>query len=266
MERNTIKSGFTLIELMVVVTIVAMLMVFGMPAVRTMVNSFHCDGNTRAMINSAFACARSIAVREQSYAGIRFQKAYNPSNPNNPLEWPQYMVFVIYDPCLPNVVQGNLGCRAVEGMEPIKLPEGVGVTDLMLGASNPDARVGSNGDLNDDSEVLDVTTFTMLFSPAGKLIIHELWVVNRDQDTNPTTSEDDIFNTENNVKGGTGIFIQDGQITGIQREMSRNSFVIFDSNILKRTDVDVNKRWDDYLKDLPASHINSYTGAIINNK
>ncbi len=262
MERNKIKFAFTLIEMMVVVAIVALLIVFGMPAMRTMVNSFHSEGNTRAMINSALCCARAMAAKEQTYAGVRFQKAYST---NGPMNAPQYMIFIVYDPCLPyDSVQGNLGCRAAEGMEPVKLPEGVGVTDLMLGLRNPDARAGANSDLNDDSELLDVTTFSVLFSPAGKLIIHELWVVNRDQDTNPTTSEDDIFNTENNVKGGTGSFIQDGQVTGLQRELSRNSFVIYDENILEK--IPDNDRYDKYFKNMEQLYVNPYTGTIINSK
>ena len=263
---GTTDRAFTLVEMLVVVGIIALLMVFGIPAVQTMVRSFHSDGEARAMISSALACARAIAAKEQTYAGIRFQKAYNPNSPNNPLDWAQYMIFIIYDPCLPNGAVGSLGCRAMEGMEPIKLPAGTGVTDLMLGAPDPDRKVANDGDLANNSDILDVTTFSVLFSPTGRLIIHELWVVNRDQGTNPTTSRDDIFNTQTNVQNGIGMFFQDEQIPGIQRELSRNSFIIYDENILKK--LPNTDRYSKYLQDLAARsmvYVNPHTGTLIEN-
>ena len=65
-DSRAYLTGFTLIEMIVVVAIVALLAVFGMPAVRTLLNSFHSEGNTRAMINSALSCARSIAVKNHT--------------------------------------------------------------------------------------------------------------------------------------------------------------------------------------------------------
>lgn len=255
-------KGFTLIETMVVIGIVALLAVFGIPVVRTMVNSFHADGNTRMMINSALSAARAIAVREQTYAGIRFQKAYLANDPAL-LNAPQYMIFIIHDVTATRLAPGF---RAVEGMEPIKLPESVGVSDLKV----RNGAVGNSSDapitnlLIDDADGLrNATTFSIVFSPSGKLIVHDVRVRNKNGETN-NTSYDDIFNTQTNVENNNrGMFYQDDETSlGLGQEQSRNSFIIYDTNILKK----VNNRWTDYLEDLPQCHINPYTGSIINSK
>ncbi len=263
MERNKIKFAFTLIEMMVVVAIVALLIVFGIPAVRTMVNSFHTEGNTRAMINSALACARGIAAQEQTYAGVRFQKKYLV-NDTELLNAPQYMIFIINDM---NATGLAPGFRAVEGMEPIKLPESVGVSDLKIrnGAvsSSSDTQI-TNVLIQNADGLRNATTFSIAFSPSGKLVIHDVRVRNRDGKTT-NESHDDIFNTQNNVENSQGMFYQDEYTNlGLGQELSRNSFIIYDTNILKKTDK--NSRWNDYLNTLPQVYINPYTGTIINNK
>ncbi len=256
--------------MLVVVAIVAVLMVFGMPAVRTMLNSFHSDGNTRAMINSALAAARSIAVSEQTYAGVRFQFAYNPRNGGDILAMPQYLIIIIHDADGTGL---EWGFRAAEGIEPVKLPESVGVMDLKVRANSSDATkslpddVVTNTHIDDADGLRNATTFSIVFSPAGKLVVQDVRTRNRDGETGiSTVSHDDIFNTRQNVENHvTGMFYQDDDTTlGLGQEMSRNSFIIFDTNILKRTDT--NWRWRDYLSTLQPVHINPYTGAIINNK
>jgi hypothetical protein len=209
------------------------------------------------MINSALSCARAIAAKEQTYAGIRFQKSYSA---NGPMNSPQYMIFIIYDPQMGALIPIASGFRAVEGMEPIKLPDGVCVTDYRVNDNN----IISNGDINTDPGITDTTTFSIVFSPAGKLVIHEVEVWNRRGTLN---SEDDIFNTQSNVTNGTGMFIQDRPAgNGLRSEQSRNSFVIYDENILKK--LGNNERYDKYFKDLQNSmvYMNPYTGNIINNK
>jgi prepilin-type N-terminal cleavage/methylation domain-containing protein len=267
------KAGFTLIEMVVVVGIIALLIVFGIPALHTMVNSFQSDGGTRAMIDSALSCARAIAVKEQKYAGIRFQYAYNVNNPDNGiLDMPQYMIFIINDADATNL---EAGFRAIEGMELIKLPESVGVMDLRIRTNlgdetDPsDQPVAPNDNrINDPAELRDSTTFSVVFSPSGKLIIHDVRTRNKNGVNRPITatqSADEIFNSPTNIIGGTGMFAQDSWANlGLGQEMSRNSFIIYDANILKRTDT--NYRWRDYLSTLPVVYVNPYTGTIINNR
>ena len=132
MKTKTRQSGLTLIETTVVIAIVATLTVLSAPAIRSFLNSMTTSpGGTRALINAALSSARATAAKEQRYAGLRFQKAYHPKGP---LEADQYMVFIIYEEPLKmrNITNGF---RAVEGMNPIKLPATIGVMDLRINSN-----------------------------------------------------------------------------------------------------------------------------------
>lgn len=276
MERETEKTGFTLIEMMIVVGVIALLVFFGLPAIRTMVNSLHTEGNTRAMINAALSTARTIAAKEQKYAGVRFQYAYNLKNPDDILAMPQYMIFIVNEE--PSKMGGlTIGFRAVEGMEPVKLPDSVGVMDLRIRQywadgdedKTEDEPVDSDSKINEDKELRDTTSFSIIFSPSGKLVIHEVRTRNKDgkyRPTSPNDSQDDIFNSPTNIvsdPGMFGMFAQDDWANlGLGQERGRNSFIIYDTSVLRK--IDKNNRWDGYLKSLSPVCINSYTGTIIN--
>ncbi len=263
-------------EMTVVVAAVALLTVLGLPAIRAFFNSLVSKGPTKAMISAALSSARATAIKERHYAGIRFQKAYDLKGP---LEAPQYMVFIVHDPEIM-----AYGFRAVEGLEPIKLPEAVGVMDLMVrvnhgthwtdaeDTSDRPIEVDDLDDTNPDNlvdgtnrNVTDTTSFSLIFSPSGKLVIHYVRVRNRDGDFRPETpadSEDDIFNSPENIASyNTGMFVQDDYAErGLGRESSRNRFVIYDKakfNVMDKT-----ARFD-YLQNLDAIYINPYVGTII---
>ena len=237
------KKGLTLMEMTVVIAAVALLTVFGLPAIRTFTNSFESQGSAKPMISAALSSARAIAAKEQHYAGIRFQNRYQGDN-----DGCQYMVFIVHDQ--PNTGLAN-GFRAVEGLEPIKLPDNVGVMEF----------VGSDAEIY-DIEVANKTTFSIVFSPSGKLVIHYVRVRNRNGKPNSDdSSKDDIFNTENNVRNENAMFFQDYGSDGFQEELSRNRFRIYDKSEFDKIDED--SRYDDYLRNLEVIYINPYTGTTI---
>lgn len=261
MKTKRRQSGLSLTEIAVIIATIALLVGLSVPAVRAFINSFETGSSTKSIINSALFNARAIAAKEQKYAGVRFQKAYQAEGP---LEAPQYMVFIIHDPEIPPSVAGNLGCRVVKGLKPIKLPKNVGVTDLLLG-SNDDEEVDTDAEINNLDSLVDVTTFSILFSPSGKLILHTHKAQKRDLN-------DDVFNTKEYIEiryqqeNKTKMFIEDKDLNSVQPvdEASRNSFIIYDRAQFNKTDV--NSRWTDYLSKLESEriYINAYTGTIIN--
>ena len=264
MNTKRKQSGITLMEMTVVVAIVALLAAFGLPAIRTFVNSLESKGPAEAMINAALSSARAIALKEQRYAGIRFQCAYEPNNPKGALASPQYMIFIINE--TNRDLSGNLanGFRVVEGIEPIKLPDSIGVMEVI----NSDGEV----DDNPSGELTNKTSFSILFSPAGKLVIHDVRVRNRDGVYQPDNSDsdkdkhsmDDIFNSLVNIRDyGVGMFIQDdyGPL-GFVEEPSRNAFIIYERDKFKAA-FEKGLAYSDYLKNLAPIHINPYTGTII---
>ena len=274
MKAKRRQSGITLMEMTVVVAAVALLGVLGLPAISAFLNSLASSGPTKAMISAALSSARAIAVKERHYAGIRFQKAYDPKGP---LEADQYMVFIVHDVDKTKLANGF---RAVEGLEPIKLPEAVGVMDLKV-VNRTDSRphvkcednhINLDSEIDDQKELTDTTSFSIIFSPSGKLVKHRVEISNRDGFRQPTSlshSMDDIFNSPENIKDNkTGMFIQDDYFNGsppdrgLGPELSRNGFIIYERDKFKAA-FENGRAWSDYLKNLDAIYINPYVGTII---
>ena len=243
-ESNRTGAAFSIVEMLVVMGIIAILVAFAIPAINTMQKSYDSTG-TESMIGSALATARTLAMSRGQYAGVRFQKA---GDPNNALKADQYMIFIVYEE--PRKMSNLTNAfRAIDGYKPIKLPENMGVMDM--------TDIGLDTDINDDTKLSNATTFSMIFSPAGKLVIHDVRTRNKDGVTD-NSSKDDVFNTKNNVTAAPpiGMFIQDSI-----HEPSRNRFVIYDREKFGR--LDVNKRYSGYLVNLKIAYVNAYTGELI---
>ncbi len=245
MKAKGKQSGVTLTEMVVVIAVVALLTSLSLPAAKTFFNSLGSMGGTKAMISAAMASARAIAAKEQRYAGIRFQNVRNANDPN-PLKAEQYIIFIINDPTLLDadaVTYGYYethGFRALEGVKPLKLPKTVGVMEL----------VNNVAEIQDVPEITDKSTFTIVFSPSGKLVIQFAPVLRKN-------ANDTVFN---NVSVNP-MFQDDYYDTfPFGQEQSRNSFTIYDKTLLDKLDA-VGKF--DYLQSLDVIYINAYTGTII---
>ena len=111
----------TLTEMAVVIGIIAVMVGLTLPVANVLYNSFESTGGVKSMLNAALESAKSIAIKEQRYAGIRFQKRYDPANPD-PLNESQYIIFIIKkDGQQTNSL--DYGFCAVDGIQPIKLPD-----------------------------------------------------------------------------------------------------------------------------------------------
>ena len=275
------KSGLTLTEMTVVVASIVLLAAIGVPAIRAFFRSFETEAGTKNMISAAFASARAMAAAKQQYVGIRFQKAYNLNAPDplDPLTAPQYMIFIVHDPASePDGTGLANGFRALEGLKPVKLPDSVGVMDLTIVQRRIVANqiqfteflVDTDAEIDVPEELRDTTTFSVIFSPSGKLVIHEVRVRNRNGriDTSSPQSTDDIFNTEKQITNPTapcGMFYQDDYLTmGLGPEYSRNSFIIYDTKEFTQA-YKRGQAFSGYLYRLvpQAIYINPYTGTII---
>jgi prepilin-type N-terminal cleavage/methylation domain-containing protein len=238
MKRMLTKRGLTLIEMLVVVAIIAALAGFGAPAVKSLLASFESEDSVRAMIQTALSAARAMAIEQQRYAGIRFQKASYDGGDG--LSNPQYMIFIVHSK--DNAGDLANGFRAVEGYKPIRLPDLFGVMDLTRverakSGNTIDVRreypVAGDADIADIPDVNDVTTFSVLFSPTGQLVAHEIRI-------RGDGSKDDVFNTElevlqNDAAKRRGMFLQDDYIDrGLGPESSRRNFVIYRTREFKQ--------------------------------
>ncbi|MGB7583043.1 MAG: hypothetical protein WBL85_11425 [Sedimentisphaerales bacterium] len=284
MRNKRRQVGVTLAEMMVVIGIAALMLGLAVPVANILLNSFESESGAKSIINAALASARAIASKEQRYAGIRFQKRYDPTNPD-PLKASQYIIFIINE--TDRNLSGNLasGFRAVKGVQPIKLPDSIGVMDLVVrtnwgttwqAASSQSIgaqQINDNMYINTLPEVNDTTTFSIIFSPSGKLVIHEVRVRNKDgvfradnsNTDNTKHSMDDIFNSQSNIAYyQIGMFIQDDYAyLGYGAEFSRNNFVIYDTKKFNQA-CNNGIPYSGYLNQLKRIYINPYTGTIIN--
>jgi type II secretory pathway pseudopilin PulG len=276
-ERRT--TGLTLIETTLVVATIALLVGLAIPAVRSLIDSFESQAGTRSVIQAALNSARAMAMSRQRYVGVRFQEACTSDDPLQPLKGlldaPQYMIFIMHDE--PGTNLSN-GFRAVDGLEPIKLPDTTAVMDL--------TRINGDLDIDELPELSDATTFSIIFSPSGKVIAHPVLIRNRNGQRRPnndagstSASTDDVFNSEYNIiKYKRGMFIQDDYSKrdarqtdnleyGLAEENGVVSFVICDRRVFRR--VYTNKSaWTGCLLDASSRslYVSPYTGGLISAK
>ncbi|MHC5074856.1 MAG: pilus assembly FimT family protein [Planctomycetota bacterium] len=289
MKRKNRQLGFTLPEQIIVVAGVVLLAAIALPGVKAFFKTFESADAAKTLISSALTSAQSIAVKQQRYAGIRFQKiGYQAQIPTNSeenvqklMQASQYIIFIVHDPGQTGL---SNGFRAVEGIAPIKLPNSIGVMDLkkrLFIQDIPDNEKDSTYiDINTDSgveqawEMRDTTSFSIIFSPTGKLIVHDVRIRNRDGIRRPYNilnniqSLDYTFNSrENIVLNKTGMFVQDDYVyLGLGQEPSRRSFIIYEKDKLLQAYEKgvVYSQYLEELKDSSEIYINPYTGTMIN--
>lgn len=276
MRMKSRQSGLTLPEMTVVVAIIALLTAVGLPAIRALLNSFETQSGTENLLSAALASARAIAAKEQRYAGIRLQE--DPTGN-------QYIIFIVHDYEKTGL---NPGFTAVEGVKPIRLPENSRIMDLRVrtnhgtnwtAAADPldqpltalhldDTNPLNIGPDGRNINVADMSTFSIVFSPAGKLVVRTVRVRNKEGIYRPDNSvpgqisTDDVFNSVQNIANANmGRFIQDDFAElGLGAEPSRDTFVICDMTQLDKLDAAGRFK---YLKSLEQIQINPYTGTII---
>ena len=203
------------------------------------------------------------------------------------------------------------GFRAVPGLKPIKLPDSVGVMDLKIVTNRNNSSsykeiqlddptlpaAVADGWINESRGLTDTTTFSIIFSPSGKMVVHRVQVRNRNgiPDTKAelgNTSYDDVFNKKGDVDKRSpelvlmgmgneiGMFYQDDYFgvlntpnypglgsypdLGLGPEYSRNSFIIYDKKEFTQA-YQKGQAYSGYLYRLVPEtiHINPYTGTII---
>jgi hypothetical protein len=255
--------------MLVTLSIIAIVMAVSIPAFYAVREGFNSHG-TDTLVSAALASAKAIAVKEQRYAGIRFQCVPDRQRPDEPGD--QYLIFIIQDPALQKI---GVNCfRAVNGVAPIKLPVNQGVIDI--------DNISSDADIDSVAELWDHLTFSIVFSPSGRLVTHKVKVWNRDaKPAAVDTSQDIVFNTKTNVNlalqdnptlpantTGCGMFYQDdGAVPGLGEEESRLKILIFDRKDFRKAPPA--SRWSACLRRLAENetlYINPYTGTIIENR
>lgn len=256
MKIRAKQSGLSLVETIVVVAVVALMIGLAIPAVKTFTNSTSSSAGAESMISAALSSARSIAAKNQKYAGIRFQRDKDGY---------QYMIAIIhnYDPSAASGLNKSVDSfTAVKGLNPVKLPENILVFDTK---DYNDVEINASA-VNDDDKLKDITSFTILFSPSGSLATRMVLV-------SPISANDSIFNSSATVE-----YMFEKSVNSSAKpygkELSRNSLILC-GNKADFLKLATGERWTDFFED-PANagkpdpaktfYINPYTGSIISEK
>ena len=247
MNATRKKRGVTLTELLVTMAALGLLAGIGISAVKGVMASFESPDRISNVIGAALASARATAIRQQKYAGLRFQRDKNGD---------QHMIFIVHDQAVTDLAHGF---RAVQGRNPVRLPRGGGVMDLRLrtdlsDATNPaDTPITTDAQLDSVEELRDTMAFSVIFTPAGKLVTFEVRV---------RGANGGIFGDETEVDAGDAMFYQDDYPEiGLGQEPSRNRFVIFNKSQFVQQAVD--ERWTGYLQSLEPVFVNPYSGRLV---
>lgn len=245
MKIRSIKRGLSLTELLVTMAVIIILFAIGIPASKKIAQTFDSSSNVKMVIGSALANARAIAIRDNTYVGLRFQAD---------AQGDQYMILVKYDPSLAG---GSMYFRALENHRPYKLPEGVIVFDMYV--DDEDKCIAQdvatqqdidevNADLAVPAAIQDMTTFTVLFNKTGKMVINSISVSDCDTD-------DNVF-VPVVAAGSSCLFAED-----TRKENTRRYFVIGDKEEFSVVPADA--RYSQYFQFAEKVFINPYSGQVM---
>ena len=102
------NSGFTLVEMLVVITIIALMGLMIIPGILGMFTS-GSDSQSYAMLTTELAAARTLAIKTSSYVCVHIQQADRSADPNIPaaIDGKFYMAILVRSPLASDAAAPN---------------------------------------------------------------------------------------------------------------------------------------------------------------
>jgi prepilin-type N-terminal cleavage/methylation domain-containing protein len=165
-------TGFTLIEMMVVIGLVALLAAMALPSIVTLMSA-GADAQAYNLIAAQLTFARALAIERVNYAGVHCQiaDAKDGSNLLRPKEEDMcYTGIVFVDDSNTNTSAGKLFTGY---STPKQVPGGIGLGKVSTAMGSDVATVGTSDTApyqNDAGVKENFTTFTVLFTASGTAV------------------------------------------------------------------------------------------------
>lgn len=256
MKRNFHNYAFTIVEMLLVISIVVMMLLVVTPAVPGMIRS-HKMASAINQVRSALSLAQAYAAQHQKYAGIRFQQTNDGR---------QYLVMIVKD--------GYRASRyvAIPNAKPSPLSSGIGLisaeVDNPQSGGTRDNYLDNNAGVGDLECIEGARTFSIVFSPTGQLVVKYVEVQpergHKIFGTQLATTRD---TTDGFYRLLSHDYDQDTSAPWCAGELSTTGLYIYEQN--EMDEVDPSLRYSEYIGQHGASDsveqilINIYTGGII---
>lgn len=217
------KKGISLIELIVTMGIIVLLSVIGISSIKFL-SSHSQISNT--VINGLLSTARSIAVKESRYVGVRFQQTNDGR---------QYAIFIIHEPKIPYPVNRSDPTDPNNSAVPFIALDKHKAIDMGTKDKIVSETILANRTISEDNKRV-----SFIFSPRGRLTRqwHSVY-------RNPQKPRDEYFNDI-----PPALFKEDTHI-----QLSDKGFVIYG----RPEDFNSPASFDN----LKAQYINTYTGQVV---
>lgn len=217
------KKGISLIELIVTMGIIALLSVIGISSIKFL-SSHSQISNT--VINGLLSTARTIAVKESRYVGVRFQQANDGR---------QYAIYIIHEPKIPYPVNLSDPTDPNNSAVPFIAMDKHKAIDMGIKDRIASEIILANKTMSENNKRV-----SFIFSPQGRLTRkwHSVY-------RNPQKPRDEYFNDML-----PALFKEDAHI-----QLSDRGFVIYD----RLEDFNDLASFDK----LKAQYINTHTGQVI---
>ncbi len=181
------RPGFTLMELMITLMLIALLAALALPTVMTLFNS-GAEEQAVNILTAQINAARSLAIRKNTYAGVHVQLADKaldiPFDTNDPRErkYVCYSAVVWADPSAASQAAGDqIKFRIAPNYQPIRMPRTIAFGVVAAPFVNPDEEKEpyttallthrfDASDMSGPDYIREFTTFTIVFSPSGQIL------------------------------------------------------------------------------------------------
>ena len=272
--KHSQTRAFTLTEMLVVMAIIGLLVGMSVPAYNSIMKS-HRNTASKNLIRASLLRAKAHAAGTQRYTGIRFQfgpGAIDPAGDEAERKWlttkKQYLVLI------EKVSNSTLyDFAAVADVKPSILPPGVVVM-----ANNLDFDYDGDVDVQDfdeDIDLLDGTTFSIIFSPSGEMVVKTVQIVRRNDPSvvdaifGDSADVDDEDRTSTDPPASLLYFDDPSYMSEsfwvsapwCQEESSMTGFVLFEIGSVM--DMAWGEELRQFITDAQPTLINAYTGSLL---